>query len=514
MARLNDNYCDCDDGSDEPGTSACSHTRAVFHCVNAGFFASDLPTSRVNDGVCDCCDASDEYASGAACPTDCAQQMESFRLGRADLIEQVEAGLRDRATLATEAQQLWAEGERNRLTLEASTASLRVMVEQLEARKLEEQRQEQEEKQRRVAASKQELMRQLGLLELSADQLASIVLEIARDGLSAKHELLPFIRKEREAASMGEEEKAVEKTPMEELDEAFRERDEERKKETRRIEKLLEKRRKKQEKKEKEEQEAAEAAAAAVEAGETAVEAEPDVVAVVEPEEEEEEELTLPEEEPRPIDLLFEELSVSERYEREEAVETRTKYQDTKKELTAEETKLTAAQKLMDKNYGVDHLLFSLRDTCVESEPSAYVYKMCFFGKATQDTTKLGDMEDPKAPGQEVGDGSDAGEDAAITEASEPEDGMETDAIVRELTFSKGQKCWNGPQRSLTVQLECGPLPMTLFDIDELQTCVYTAKLRTPIVCDEADRLGVMTPDESATRVEPHHIEIEVSPTL
>lgn len=52
LARLNDNYCDCEDGSDEPGTSACSHTAAVFHCANAGFFPLDLPTSRVNDQIC------------------------------------------------------------------------------------------------------------------------------------------------------------------------------------------------------------------------------------------------------------------------------------------------------------------------------------------------------------------------------------------------------------------------------------------------------------------------------
>ncbi|KOB65694.1 Glucosidase ii beta subunit [Operophtera brumata] len=60
---VNDDYCDCEDGSDEPSTSAC--VNGTFYCDTQHrkkpIALLEVPSSKVNDGICDCCDGSDEW---------------------------------------------------------------------------------------------------------------------------------------------------------------------------------------------------------------------------------------------------------------------------------------------------------------------------------------------------------------------------------------------------------------------------------------------------------------------
>ncbi|KAI8096737.1 glucosidase II beta subunit-like-domain-containing protein [Halteromyces radiatus] len=82
---INDDYCDCPDGSDEPGTSACPN--GYFYCENKGHLPGYIKSWAVNDGVCDeaCCDGSDEYNGLIQCANRCKEMAQEYEKIQAEI---------------------------------------------------------------------------------------------------------------------------------------------------------------------------------------------------------------------------------------------------------------------------------------------------------------------------------------------------------------------------------------------------------------------------------------------
>ncbi|CAF0968478.1 unnamed protein product [Brachionus calyciflorus] len=96
--KLNDDYCDCTDGSDEPSTSACQF--GTFYCSfqNQLLPNYNIPSSRVDDKICDCCDGSDENSK-----INCKNTCDS-------LISKIKKKIKDRSNAEIEKQKYIKEG--------------------------------------------------------------------------------------------------------------------------------------------------------------------------------------------------------------------------------------------------------------------------------------------------------------------------------------------------------------------------------------------------------------------
>ncbi|CAO3573373.1 unnamed protein product [Mortierella alpina] len=125
FSAVNDDYCDCADGSDEPGTSACG--TGYFHCENVGHLPSSIKTSRVNDGVCEpeCCDGTDEYDGQVHCPNVCEEVGREARKER----ERVQAIQEQGSRLRKEYIQ---HGKTAKLKLQQELETLQAKIDQIE----------------------------------------------------------------------------------------------------------------------------------------------------------------------------------------------------------------------------------------------------------------------------------------------------------------------------------------------------------------------------------------------
>lgn len=126
IERVNDDVCDCADGSDEPGTSACAN--GMFHCRNRGHVPRDLPSTFVDDGVCDCCDGTDETHG---CNDSCEALGQFARTDAQAKLHRYVAGAKVRDKLLSEAARKIQGWKERSIQLEETVGQLKPLVAQL-----------------------------------------------------------------------------------------------------------------------------------------------------------------------------------------------------------------------------------------------------------------------------------------------------------------------------------------------------------------------------------------------
>ncbi|XP_050220806.1 glucosidase 2 subunit beta-like isoform X2 [Mercurialis annua] len=144
IAQLNDDFCDCPDGTDEPGTSACPQGK--FFCRNVGHVPISLPSSRVNDDICDCCDGSDEYDGKTKCLNTCWEVGKAAREKLQKKIDMYKEGVPLRKMEIGQAKHEIASDKEELSILKNEEKTLKRVVKQLQVYK--EQIEKAEEKER------------------------------------------------------------------------------------------------------------------------------------------------------------------------------------------------------------------------------------------------------------------------------------------------------------------------------------------------------------------------------
>jgi hypothetical protein len=130
-------------------------------------------------------------------------------------------------------------------------------------------------------------------------------------------------------------------------------------------------------------------------------------------------------------------------------------------ELTGRRAALTA---VLGQDGGADSAYLAIAGKCFSLAADGYTYEACPFGtgaaKQEPGSTSLGTFAG-WLPG--AGPGSDR----------------------PSFHFTNGLACWNGPARSLTVEVECGAAT-ALLKVEEPNRCEYLARMTTPAACEAA----------------------------
>ncbi|XP_077549826.1 glucosidase 2 subunit beta isoform X2 [Haemaphysalis longicornis] len=488
FSMVNDDYCDCEDGSDEPGTAACNNGK--FHCNNLGHKGLYLPSSRVNDGICDCCDGSDEYSTSADCVNNCLE------LGRQAREEEE----RQRELLARGLQlqqQMASEGKKHRQDCKSKLEELRGTVEEarksrdaLEAVKKQaqdvenqalqkyrdieaERKKEQEELEMKKHEEEEQAQAEKAFKSLdldgdgtltAAELQTNIIFDQNRDGTVSLEEAKFFlhmadsldleeftttgwmIMKPIYTSSKAPPTPAPESTPppvveppepttpmppAKEEEEDGHEDDEVPEDSTR-------------------------------EDMETSAEEDEDedVEPPKFPPKDEDEPIGEP---PAPSADSTTEYDEETKALIEAAKKARDEFNEADTKVRDLESEISKLEKSLETDYGPEDAYAALREQCFEYTDREYTYKLCMFDQASQA---------PKAGGSDTSLGRWGSWN-----------GPEQDKYSQ-MKYEGGATCWNGPTRSVVVDLHCG-LENQLTSASEPNRCEYHFDFNTPAACKQ-----------------------------
>ncbi|KAL1391753.1 glucosidase II beta subunit-like protein-domain-containing protein [Phyllosticta capitalensis] len=499
VSRLNDDYCDCPDGSDEPGTSACAYlsplsprtaggvalsaepssadpntTLPGFYCKNKGHIPSYVPFISVNDGVCDyelCCDGSDEWegVGGVTCPDRCKEIGAEWRKHDEARQKSLNAARNKRKELVAEAARMKKEVEDRLQTLGTELEGHKIKAANMEK---ELQEVEAQEKARIAKGGKKggKFAVLAGLAKQRVDELREALVRVRgeRDASREKvKELEAILSRFSEEYNPNFNDEGVKRAVNSWLDYAASKTAEENAAQDRDLDEFL-----------KPEIEG-------LNWDDFDGDAESDVDVLY----------SITAYLPAPVrDFVDSQLRSLRAFlidngvlPGEDAdgssVETKA-VQEARDRLHAAEKDRDNGQKEIEKHnddlstdYGPDGVFRALKSRCVSVDSGEYTYEHCFLTKTTQK---------PKKGGAHVNMGNFAGFSTVTVDEEVGPDGRGLGAGERlAIKYENGQHCWNGPNRMTTVILGCAEND-EIWKVREEEKCVYRMEMGTPAVCGPA----------------------------
>ncbi|CAO3617981.1 unnamed protein product [Cunninghamella blakesleeana] len=447
FTSINDDYCDCPDGSDEPGTSACPNT--YFYCENKGHLPAYIKSWAVNDGVCDsaCCDGSDEYNGLIKCPNKCKEMSIEYQKVQYEIRKLTEEGYAAKKKLIEEGKKIIQEWELEKTRYEDELVMKRGELKryQLEVEELEREHSGQKSSpSSSTKSTKHQSIKQnnayqktlevkIKALKEDIDLLLSILHDLKRDHNHNFHDMAV------KSAISGYEEFLAEYEAAKNDDEYNQVDD------TEEYEDELE------------------------DVEEFANEEVDETVPIGKQEESITKKIFNKLESTIPTgwkNKLHKYIATEKENGNEIELETARKNRDDLENIIRDiENKLNDVNGKLNRDYGKEYEWLKLKDTCVDKDDGEYIYSLCILGGANQKSHK----------------------DGSYINLGQFDKFSGKDNLYLEHDHLRGLRCWNGPERSVHAIYECGSITEIL-DVMEPEKCEYHFRVRTPAVCSSPDQ--------------------------